>query len=39
MGELEERWRELVDAGEVTEDFEGWYSGLIDQAMDRLEDR
>lgn len=39
MDELMQQWQELVDNGSCTEDFESWYSGLIDYAHDSLEDR
>lgn len=32
MDELYLQWEDLVEAGEVTEDFESWYSGLVDRA-------
>lgn len=32
MSELYQRWEELCEAGECHEDFESWYSGLVDVA-------
>ena len=39
MDELYQRWMDLTDAGECHEAFEDWYSGLVDAAHERLEDR
>ena len=38
MGELFDQWAELYEAGETSEDFESWYSGLVDAAWDRFRD-
>lgn len=37
MDELYMRWEEAVEAGETTEDFESWYSGLVAAAEDRAQ--
>lgn len=35
MGDLEQQWQELVDAGECDQDFEDWYSSLCADAYDK----
>ena len=39
MDELYIEWEELVEAGEVSEDFNDWYSGKVSDAYDMMEDR
>ncbi len=37
MDELIEEWLYLTESGECDEDFDSWYSGKVDQAMDKME--